>query len=624
MAQLSSGMIILLMAITTPAYAEQTFLEGGLLLTTAVLCLMGLALFLALNSLSRRSKKLAQQQRNFQQLLNDTPGIIAVLDKNLSLRNASASLKNLLQLRENSTLTSSLSCYADAEGKLNLDSVLKTELRQHGCWHGEVWLKNERIAEVFKISIHTLATESSRGPFYLLYGQNITQLRQETQHKQQIQVRDTLTLLPNSFIFNEQLRQALLSCDVHYPSVAVMYLRPYDSSQQQLEKLNDVRLAQVAELLQTLVPAKYLLARQAETDFSILIPPHLCLQNNNILLNQLAHKIISGFSQPDSLRDLTSLQIYIGISISPNDGEDASSLLNSAEKAAERAYQQSGSALCFADSGSQQQAPDLLAMEGELYRSAAQGEFELYYQPKFSISSNRIVGFEALLRWPSPRRGMLPPPTFLPVVEETGLIISLDRLVFRKACQQVSYWQQTGLMRGRLALNISAQQFAQHDFLRYMQDTLHEFELTANLFELELPETIFGHPNIWLRERLNSLERQGFRLILDNFGDGVSSLNHLRQFPFNGIKLAPSLVRYIEQQEQQRNICATLIRLAGYLELDVIASNIETEMQAYLLHVMGCDCQQGHRFSRAVPADDIGQLLLKETQLLNNQRQLAN
>lgn len=624
MVQLSSGLIILLMALATPAYAEQTFLEGGLLLTTAVLCLLSLALVLSLRSLRRRSQKLQRQQRSFQQLLAETPGIIAVLDKNLLLRNASASLKALLQLPDQSPLALPLPLYADAGGAVSLESSLKTQLRQQGVWHGEVWLKTERHTEAFKISIHAMAAGSSKGPFYLVYGQNITQLRQQMERQQQLQMRDALTLLPNAVIFEAQLRQALLSCDAHFPSVALMLVHFYDVSQQQPTQLTESQLQEVAERLQLLIPPKFLLARQADTEFSILIPPHLCLQNNNIILNQLAHKIISGFNQVDAQGMRSPLRLAIGISISPNDGEEVNSLLNSAEKAVARAAAQKENALCFADSASQQQAPDLLALEGELYRSAAQGEFELYYQPKFSISSNRIVGFEALLRWPSPRRGMLPPPTFLPVVEETGLIISLDRLVFRKACQQVSYWQQTGLMRGRLALNISAQQFAQKDFLRFMQDTLTEFELSASLFELELPEAIFGHPTIWLRERLNSLEKSGFRLILDNFGEGVSSFTQLRQFPLQGIKLAPTLVRYIEQQEQQRNICATLIRLAGYLGLDVVATNIETEMQAYLLHVMGCDCQQGHRFSRAVPAEDIGQLLLKENQLLNNQRQLAN
>lgn len=622
---LTPGLWLLLLSWSFPAAAEQSVIEGGFLLTLAALGVLSLALALTWLSLTRRSRALDAQRQDFQQLLAETPGAIAILDRNLAVRNASSSLKSLLKEQDNSSVSISLPLFADADGQHALDLTLKQQLRQQGFWHGEAWLKNERHCEAFKLSIHTLRQQSSKEPRYMLFGQNITHLRSQSARQQQQVLRDDSTLLPNQLLFTEQLRQAILSCDEHYPSVALLLVQLRTSPTATMDATPDEsQLIEAAKRLQLLVSDKLVLARYQSDCFAILVPPHLCQTNSTILLNQLAHKIIAGFRQADPDAAYANLRLAIGISCSPNDGEDATNLINSAERALRLASQQQDHALCFADSGSQQQAPDYLALESELYRSAAQGEFELFYQPKFSISSNRIAGFEALLRWPSPRRGMLPPPTFLPLVEETGLIINLDRLVFRKACKQVSYWQQTALMRGRLALNISAQQFAQTDFIRFMQDTLSEFELSASLFELELPEAIFNHPTIWLRERLHSLERMGFRVLLDNFGDGIASLNQLRQFPLHGVKLAPSLVRYIEQQEQQRNICATLIRLAGYLQLDVIATNIETEMQAYLLHVMGCDCQQGHRFSRAVPAEDIGQLLLKENQLLNNQRQLAN
>lgn len=622
---LTSGVLFLLVALSAPAYAEQNLLEGGLLLTAAALSVMALALILTLRSLARRNAKLSRQKQSFQRLLAETPGIIAILDKNLLLINASSSLKSLVTEQDHSTLAIPVPLFADANGSIDLLPEIRQQLKQQGIWHGEVWLKNEHHCEAFKISVHNLSSHQGKTSTYILFGQNITKFRQLAAHQQQQQLRDDTTLLPNQLLFIEQVRQAIASCDEHYPSAALLILDFVVASQSEREvRLNEQQILDIATNLKLLVPETLLLARFQHNVFSILVPPHLCKQYNTIFLNQLAHKLIAGFNQVDSQGMRSPLRIYIGISISPNDGDNVDLLLNSALKAANRASEQTDSALCFADSANQQQAPDFLAMEAELYRSAAHGEFDLYFQPKFSISSNRIVGFEALLRWPSPKRGMLPPPTFMPLVEETGLIINLDRLVFRKACQQVSYWQQTGLMRGRLALNISIQHFTQRDFLRYLQDTLTEFELAASLFELELPESIFNHPTIWLRERLHSLERLGFKLILDNFGDGISSITQLRLFPLHGVKLAPALVKYIEQQEQQRNICATLIRLIGYMELDVTATNIETEMQAYLLHVMGCDCQQGHRFSRAVPAEDIGQLLLKENQLLNNQRQLAN
>ncbi|MCC5453330.1 bifunctional diguanylate cyclase/phosphodiesterase [Rheinheimera sp. UJ51] len=616
-----STFCLALFSISLPAAAaNQPFMEGAFLLSTLTICLLVVALILTMRSLAIKSHKLKQFRTSFSDLLSETSGVIAVLDKNLVLRNGSGTLKRLLKADDSATISAPLNLYADPDGKTLLDNDIKLALRTNGKWQGEAWLLNERQREAFELSIHSVQPDNVRNTTYLMYGQNISELRKENQLQLQQQTRDSLTLLPNNKVFDELLKMVLQSCDAHYPSAAVIFihLTPSYGSEHNEAKLQQ-QLPEIAAKLQQVLPRKLLLARYKTDGFVVLVPPHLCNHNSSIYLNQLAHKILAGINQPGS-DDGKAIEIiaHLGISISPNDGIDAESLLNSAEKAAHKASQQGQNNLCFADSGSQEQVPDYLAMETELYRSAAQGEFELYYQPKFSISSNRIIGYEALLRWPSPRRGMLPPPTFMPLVEETGLIISLDRLVFRKACQQVKYWQQTGLMRGRLALNISNQQFEQADFLRFMQNTLQDAEVSASLFELELPETIFTQPTVWLRERMHSLDKMGFRLILDNFGEGVSSLTQLRQHPLHGVKLSPTLTKYIEQQEQQRNICATLIRLANYLTLDVTATNIETEMQAYLLHVMGCDNQQGHRFSKAVPADEIGQLLLKENNLLNN------
>lgn len=621
MTQLTRLVLTTILLTASPAFADnQTFLEGAFLLTSVLLCLMILALLLTLFSLGRRQQKLHRLRASFSELLSETQGIIALLDRNLSLQNGSSSLKRLLKQEETTTVSAPLHLFADEAASESIDYKVKHQLRTEGSWNGTAWLHNGQASEAFQLSIQAIQPDKLRAPLYLLYGQNISQLRRESEQQLQQQLRDSDTLLPNKKLFAEHLRMTMQSCDDHYPSAAVMFIQlspifpeypvaaPPDFSQLAM---------QVAIRLQQTLPFKLPLARYQHDTFAVLIPPHLCNENSTIYVNQLAHKILGCFDQPETDNLSRALSISIGISISPNDGLDAESLLKSAELATAKAAAQGKNGLCFADSASQFQAPDYLALEAELERSAKQGEFEVYYQPRLSISSNRIVGFEALLRWPSPFRGMLPPPTFMPLVEETGLIIRLDRLVFRKACEQVKLWQNTGLMRGKLALNISNQQFEQADFLSFMATVLDEHALSADVFELELPESIFSHPTIWLRERLHSLVRMGFTLILDNFGEGVSSLTQLRQYPLHGVKLSSSLIKAIDQQEQQRNICATLIRLTGYLELSVAATNIETEKQAYLLHIMGCDRQQGYYFSKAVPAKEIGRLLARESSLLN-------
>jgi len=616
-----TAMLIALSTLSLPVMAESNaFLEGALLLLSVVLCLLVLAFLLSLHTLTRRGLKLDRLRTSFNQLLTDTPGIIALLDRNLSFQNGSSTLKRILKDEDSTTVSGPLSLYADALGKEPLDNDIKQQLRTEGKWQGEAWLVSEQHAEALQLSLQMLQPDKLRPPVVLLYGQNVSTLRRQNEQHLQHSITDSDTQLPNQRLFEEHLTMVLQSCNDYFPAVAVFYIKlsptQHDYSLTEQSSYSQ-QIGEIATRIQAALPQKLLLARYQADSFTLLIPPHLCNENSTIYLNQLAHKILASFDNPPDEQIFAGIDIGIGVSISPNDGLDAEALIKSAEKAARKATSQGQNRLCFADSASQQTSPDYLAMEAELYRSAAQGDFELYYQPKFSISSNRIIGFEALLRWPSPRRGMLPPPSFMPLLHDTGLVISLDRLVFRKACQQVKYWLQTGLMRGRLSLNISSQQFEQPDFITFMQSTLEDAEISASYFELELSESIFSQPTIWLRERMHSLDRLGFKLVLDNFGEGVSSFTQLKQQPLHGIKLAPALIKYIEQQEQQRNICATLIRLAGYLELEVTAANIETEMQAYLLHVMGCDAQQGHRFSRAVPADEIGQLLLHENSLLN-------
>lgn len=618
--QLISKLAVLWAMLPLAANAE-SISEGALLFTSLMLCLVLLIFLLTLHTAARRKLKLQRLRSSFNQLLAETSGIIGLLDRNLTLQNGSSALKRLIKVDNSTSIISPLSFYADASGRKSLDHEIKQFLRTDGKWQGEAWLVNEQSKEALKISIQALQPDKLRPAVYLMYGQNISDLRRENEQQLLQQLRDSDTLLPNQRLFDEQLSMTLQSCDEHFPTTAVIYVQltpvKHEFVLPNRPTTADLIIDVTLRIQQTL-PQKLLLARYKADSLAILVPPHLCDQNSTIYLNQVAHKVLASFSELDAEYLSKWLQVHLGVSVSPNDGNDAEQLIRSAERAAKKAATYGQHALSFADSGSQQQSPDYLLMEAELYRSAAQGDFELFYQPKYSVSSNRIIGFEALLRWPSPDRGMLPPPTFLPLVEETGLIVNLDRLAFRKACYQVQQWQAGGLMRGRIALNISKQQFEQPDFLVFMQMILDEFSVTAEFFELELPETIFAHPSIWLRERMHSLNRMGFKLILDNFGEGISSLTQLRQRPLHGIKLSPVLFRFIEQQEQQRNICATLIRLAGYLELEVTATNIETEMQAYLSHVMGCDKQQGYRFSRPLPASAIENLLAEEEKRLTD------
>jgi EAL domain-containing protein (putative c-di-GMP-specific phosphodiesterase class I) len=197
--------------------------------------------------------------------------------------------------------------------------------------------------------------------------------------------------------------------------------------------------------------------------------------------------------------------------------------------------------------------------------------------------------------------------------------VALDKLMFEKACQQLGYWQRTGIARGRIAINISSLSFRQPNFVTMLQQQLEHSNISADQFELELHEDIFLQADDGIVQRLHQLTAMGFHITLDNFGDGVSSLTVLKQYPLHNFKIASKFVNELEHNEQQRNITASIVRLASYLQINVIACGIENEMQAYLLHVMGCDILQGHLFSKAIPPTELPALLARESRLIRKQ-----
>ncbi|WP_333608841.1 putative bifunctional diguanylate cyclase/phosphodiesterase [Arsukibacterium sp.] len=577
-----------------------------------LLALLSVSLLVLLSQLVKKQQQIEQQQQALNYTLEQTPGLVAIFDAELQLVRTSQSLQQLLN--HHGAKGTQIPWYQDSACLQHAGPLLREQLQQQVSWQGSLWLGTAQHTAALIVSINRIDYQATKQ--YLLVGHDMTEQWQSQQLQHNLLSRDPLTGLPNASIFDEQLKYAIASCNDSNPQLAVLFIKlSFTLAEQAIQPSFDHTelIATTGQRIRQLTPAQMLVARFSDDSFMILVPPHLCKEDCNIALNRLAHKIVFGATEQAS--QPSALRVHIGLSIYPIDAGDHNSLCSSAIKAAQLAEKTGKNSIQFANTRYQQLAPEFLLLETELYRSAAQGEFDVYFQPQISISSNRVVGYEALLRWHSPKRGVLLPAIFLSLADETGLIVSLDRIVFKKVCEQVKYWQQTGLNRGRVAINISTLQFQQADFIAFLQQQLQRHELSASLFELELSEDIFRQPADSVQQKLQQLNQLGFGLTLDRFGEGISSLNHLRNFPLHSLKIAPGLARDMEHNEQQRNITASLIRLAGYLQLEVIACGVETEMQAYLLHVMGCDKLQGHLFSKALPASEVPALLAKENKL---------
>ncbi|WP_290619290.1 MULTISPECIES: putative bifunctional diguanylate cyclase/phosphodiesterase [unclassified Arsukibacterium] len=560
-----------------------------------------------------RSRQNAQQ-KVIRQLLNDTRAFVAVLDQDCQLLAASSALENI---SERQNLCNSM--YFDPVAKKKAWQDIQQVLQQHRSWQGEVWwqLRNDLLA----VSLTIAQSNNTAWPAarYLLVAQDITERKRADQQQLNNLTRDPLTGLPNRIMLEEQLATNIACCTNQHPTTAILLIKfnqllgsePTGSGQS-----NASLIAEAAKGLRQAIAPQFTLGRYSSDSFAILAAPHLCALPVELPLNQLAYQILIQINQFNFTRNQHQVYASIGISRFPEDGADASALMHSAERAVHIAAKSGTSQFYFADNRLQQHAAEYLTLQTELSKSLNQDDFTVYFQPQLSISSNRVVGYEALLRWHNPKRGIMQPQSFLALAEQSGMIVALDRLVFRQCCQQVKHWLQTNQLRGRIALNISVQHFEQVNFVEFLSEALLESKLQASHFTLELDERIFQQQVANLQQRLKVLSDTGFHIVLDNFGDGISSLTSLRQLPLQGVKIARSLIHQMEQKEQQRNITASLIRLAGYLQLEVTASGIDNEMQAYLLHVMGCDKLQGNLFSKAVPASEIPALLAKESKLI--------
>ena len=601
---------------TTPAHASATMLPWA-----TGFIFVGLALVLAVIGLyciklKRHNSRLNQHSVRLHSVMQYTNDCIAILDQQkqsiyLNPRFAALGFKST------SNQSATLPFYTEQyDGQL-----LLPQLQQNAQWSGEAWLQsNEYEArQAYAVHITPISADSNN---YLLIAQNIHVQKREQQQADQSYNRDTQTGLYSANLFNEYLQSFVHFTSDEHPQFALLLVKfsqllSADSSKPN-SLLQDV-IIELSEHMRQLCDESYIIARFSNDTIAIAIPPHRCDNSLEVNLSRLSHKIIDLPVLLTHQGSINSIQANIGVSIYPHDGSNVTELTLAASNALLNAGRQGYNHLFFANPKIQQRAPEYMMLETELHKAVIQGEFDVYYQPRVSIGSNRIIGYEALLRWHSPKRGILLPQHFMGMADETGLITQLDQLTFKRCCQQLKQWQQTGVARGRISINVSSLSFRQNDFVSFLAKQLKKHELSGEQFELELHEDILLVEEASTLDSLQQLAALGFHLTLDNFGVGVSSITALRKFPLHSIKIASSYVKDMEHDEQQRNITASLIRLASYLRLDAIATGIENEMQAYLLHVMGCDILQGHLFSKALPAPEIPALLAKENKLIRKE-----
>ena len=438
---------------------------------------------------------------------------------------------------------------------------------------------------------------------------------------------DVLTNLPNRYLFKDRLNQAILYAEKYKKLLAIIYLdldefkRVNDTfghnfGDKILQAVSD-RLEKSIRKIDTLSRIEgdgleTTVARLGGDEFTILLRE---LKENKDA-SRVAQRIIDLFSQPFHIENrLIFITTSIGMALYPNDGQDVDTLLKNADTAMYHAKEKGRNHFQFFSEHMNIEVLERFSMENSLRNAADKKDFQLYYQPQFDSSTGRIIGVEALIRWMHPEKGMLLPDTFIPISEDSGLIMPIGSWVLRTACEQNKAWQIEGFPPIYVTVNISSIQFRQKNFLESVAQTLLDTGLEPQYLELELTESILMEPTETTFNTLNELKATGVRIAIDDFGKGYSSLGYLKRLPIDTLKIDRSFVHDIISNPDDRAIVRAIISLARSLNLKVIAEGVETHEQLSYLQEQGTDGIQGFLLSEPITPNSFTQLLKKEYQL---------
>ncbi len=474
-------------------------------------------------------------------------------------------------------------------------------------WEGEVWNRRKN-GDIYPALLSIAAVRNRNGAISHYTGMifDLSQHQKIEALMEQLRTFDGLTGLPNRDAWLSTLDQAVASGQRTRSPFAILEIdldrfKVINDSLGHL--MGDKVLVEVAHRLRHSQRKQDIVARPGGNRFSILLYEVTDPQS----IGTICEKLLAAFARPFDLGDNCSAHVTasIGIALYPNDGEEAKTLLMAAESALYSAKADGRNLYKFFSHEMNELGARMFKLERMLRQALDNGEFSLVYQPQVDAHSGRLVGVEALLRWHNPELGPVSPVQFIPVAEETGLIVPIGEWVMRTACQQAEAWRRELGQEIPVAVNLSARQFQRSDLLTSVQAILDETGLPNHLLELEITEGLLMADPISAIDTIRGLHFMGVRTALDDFGTGYSSLAYLKLFPINRLKIDRAFVRDLPDNDSDRAISQTVIALGLNLKLEVLAEGVETEAQRDCLRDAGCQVFQGFLYSKPLPPETL-------------------
>ena len=480
--------------------------------------------------------------------------------------------------------------------------TVREKVTDSGTWTGEIW-QRRKSGEAYAEKVTRVRIDDAGGQCagYLTVSMDLSANKDAERLINWQAHHDALTKLPNRTLLLERLtrtlvhrrsrdeRGALLSIDIDRFKMVNDSIGP---------KLGDRLLIEAAMRVAMAAREGDTVARLGSDEFAVMLPD----LTDYAEAERMARSIQTSFAQPFHLNEHEIVaSASVGIALYPDDGTDPGSIVQRSNAAMARAKELGGNAIVFYEADMNARAERRLLLETELRRALRERHLEMHYQPIVDLRAKRVVGAEALMRWRHPELGMIAPGEFIPIAEDTGLIVDMGRWLVEEVAAQVNRWGEAALADLRVSINVSGRQLQHADDMRALIDLVRAGP--AERLAVEITESVLMTDDAAVLASLNELRALGVRVALDDFGTGFSSLSYLRQFRFDVLKVDRSFIRDIERSNTDLGLVASIVSMGRILGVDVVAEGVETEAQLQCLRQIGCDLIQGYFYSKPLPAD---------------------
>ncbi len=488
-------------------------------------------------------------------------------------------------------------------GEIDHFALDKRYLRKDGS---TVWVR---------LTVSQVPPDATTEPFTIGMMEDITARKQAEARIEYLATHDGLTDIPNRNLMQDRITQAIAHARRSGREIALMYVdldRFKVINEGFGHPFGDAVIRSAADRLKRIVRESDAIARHSGDEFLILLTD----LRKSADVYVVAQKALDALAQPFSLeRREVFLSASIGVSIFPHDANDADTLVANASAAMFRAKDLGRNTYQFFTREMSVEVLHRVSLENKLRAAIARDELHLAYQPKVDLVGGRVIGCEALLRWTHPELGAVSPAQFIPVAEESGLIVPIGDWALRRACAQCKAWTDAGLPPIAMSVNISARQFLQQDVVGWVLEVLRQTGLPAERLELELTESLIAQDTEKVIATINQLKAHGVRLSIDDFGTGYSSLSYLKRFHVDTLKIDQSFVRHMLAEPGDAAIVLAVISLGHSLRMKVIAEGVESAEHCAFLRQHGCDEMQGYHFAKPLPASEFSHLLMSGRRL---------